>query len=144
MVGAAPAVPCGPSSNATVFLNVFPMITSGLRDFTQEPHSDSPGQICLNIALVAILFARAHSSAPQSWSVTPVGSKISSSARMQLSPPHAMTTAFGSIGAESNEWARDLCPIGLVSTDGKSGVKVTAASTVRGSALLLLMPSIPS
>ena len=52
-----------------------------------------------------------------------------------------MTTAFGSIGAESNEWARDLCPTELVSTGGESGVKVTTASTVRGSALLLLIPS---
>ena len=70
--------------------------------------------------------------------------KTPSSARMQLSPPHPMTTAFGSIGAESNEWARDLCPTGFMSTGVKSGVKVTSASTVRGSALLLLMPSISS
>ena len=55
-----------------------------------------------------------------------------------------MTTAFGSIGAESNEWARGLCPVGLVSVGGKSGVKVTAASIVRDSASLLLIPSIPS
>ena len=48
-----------------------------------------------------------------------------------------MATAFGSVGAESNGWARGLCPIGLVSTGGKSGVKVTAASTVRGSALFI-------
>ena len=48
-----------------------------------------------------------------------------------------MATAFGSVGAESNGWARGLCPIGLVSTSGKSGVKVTAASTVRGSALFI-------
>ena len=59
------------------------------------------------------------------------------------SPPHPMATAFGSIGAESSEWARDLCPTGLVSTGGKSSVKVTAVSTVRGSTLLLLMPPIP-
>ena len=37
-----------------------------------------------------------------------------------------------------------LCPTGLVSTGGKSGVKVTSANTVRGSALLSLIPSIPS
>ena len=55
-----------------------------------------------------------------------------------------MTTAFGSTGAESNEWERDLCSTGLVSTGGKSGVKVTAASTVRVSALLSLIHSIPS
>ena len=54
-----------------------------------------------------------------------------------------MTTAFGSIGAESNEWVRGLCPAGLVSVGGKSGVKVTVASTVRDSASLLLIPSIP-
>ena len=59
-------------------------------------------------------------------------------------PPHPMTTIFGSIGVESNEKARDLCPTGLVSAGVRSGVKVTAASSVRGSALLLLVPSIPS
>ena len=59
-------------------------------------------------------------------------------------PPHPMTTAFGSIGAESNEWAQGLCPVGLVSAGGKSGAKVTAASTVRDSGSLLLIPSIPS
>ena len=37
-----------------------------------------------------------------------------------------------------------LCPAGLVSVGGKSSVKVTAASTVRDSASLLLIPSIPS
>ena len=58
-------------------------------------------------------------------------------------PPHPIITAFGGIGAESNEWARVQCPAGLVSTGGKSGVKVTAASTVRGSALLLLIHSVP-
>ena len=55
-----------------------------------------------------------------------------------------MTTAFRSIGAEYSEWARGLYPTGLVSTGGKSGVKITAARTVRGSALLLSIPSIPS
>ena len=55
-----------------------------------------------------------------------------------------MTTAFGSIGAESNEWAKDLGPAGFVAAGGKSGVKVAAASTVRGSASLLLIPYIPS
>ena len=50
-----------------------------------------------------------------------------------------MTTAFGSFGAESNEWARRLCPAGLVPAGGKSGVKVPAASTVRGSASSLLI-----
>ena len=49
-------------------------------------------------------------------------------------PSHPMTIAFGSIDAKFNEWARDLCPTRLVWTGGKSGVKVTAASTVRGSA----------
>ena len=67
-----------------------------------------------------------------------------SSARMLLPPPHPMTTAFGSIGVESKEWARGVCPAGLVSAGGKSGVKVTAASTVSNSASLLLIPSIPS
>ena len=79
-----------------------------------------------------------------SWSVTPVKSKMPSSARMLLPRPHPMTTAFGSIGAESNEWARGLCPTRLVSAGGKSGMKATAASTMRGSASLLLIPSIPS
>ena len=65
-------------------------------------------------------------------------------ARMLLPPPHPMTTTFGSIGAESNEWARGLCPAGLLSAGGKSGVNVTAASTVRDTASLLLIPSIPS
>ena len=59
-------------------------------------------------------------------------------------PSHPMTTAFGNIGAKSNEWARGLCPAGLVSAGGKSGVKVTAASTVRDSVSLLLIPSIPN
>ena len=54
-----------------------------------------------------------------------------------------MTTAFGSIGAESNEWARVLCSAGLVSAGGKSGVTVTAPITVRDSASLLLIPSMP-
>ena len=63
---------------------------------------------------------------------------------MLLPPPNPMTTAFGSIDAESNEWARGLCPVGLVSMGGKSGVKVTAANTVRYNASLLLIPSIPS
>ena len=35
-----------------------------------------------------------------------------------------------------------LCPVGLVSAGGKSGVKVTAASTVIDGASLI--PSIPS
>ena len=63
---------------------------------------------------------------------------------MLLPPPHPMTTAFGSIDAKSNEWARGMCPVGLVSMGSKSGVKVTVANTVRDSASLLLMPSIPS
>ena len=57
---------------------------------------------------------------------------------------HPKTTAFGSIDTESNEWARDLCPTGLMSTVGKSDAKVTTASTVKGSTLLLLIYSIPS
>ena len=67
---------------------------------------------------------------------------MSSSARMLLPSLHSMTTAFGSIGAESNEGARGLCPAELVSAGGKSGVKVTAASTVRGSASLIYIPCI--
>ena len=144
MVVAAPVVPCGLSSSSLVLLDVSPMIASGLINFTHISYSGSPGQVHLNIALVVIPFARAHSSALQSWSVTPVNSKMSSSARMPLTPPYPMTTAFDSIGAKSNEWARDLCPTGLVSTGGESGVKVITASTVRGSALLLLIPSKPS
>ena len=70
---------------------------------------------------------------------------MSSSARMLLPhPPHPMTRAVGTIGAESNEWAQSLCPAKLVSAGGKSGVKVTAVSTVRGSASLLLTHFVPS
>ena len=116
---------------------MFPTITSGLKDFTQELYSGSPGQVRLNSELVAMPFARVHSSDRQSWWVTPVNSKMSSSARMLLPPPHPMATAFGSVGTEPNGWARGLCPIGWVSTGGKSGVKVTAASTVRDSALFI-------
>ena len=138
-------MPCGLSSSSLVLLHVFPMITSGLRDVAQEPYFESSGQVSLNIALVVIPFARAHSSALHWWPVTPVNSKMSSSARMPPPPPpHPMTTAFGSIDAESNEWARYLCSTGLVSRGGKSGVKVTAASTVRCSALLLLISYVPS
>ena len=72
-------------------------------------------------------FARVHSSTLQSWPGIPVNSKMFSSARILLPPPHPITTAFRSIGAESNVWARVRCPAGLVSTGGKSGVKVTAA-----------------
>ena len=57
---AAPAVPCGPFSSSLVLLDVFPMITSGLRDSIQETYSRSPGQVRLDIE------SRAHSSAPQS------------------------------------------------------------------------------
>ena len=142
MLVAAPAAPCCPSASSFALLGVFPMITSGLRNFTQEPYSESPGHVRLNRVMVAMPFVRVHSSALQSWSVTPVNSKMSSGARMLLPPPQPMTTAFGSIGAKSNDWARGLCPVGLVSAGGKSGVKVTAASTVRGSASLLLIPSI--
>ena len=103
VVVAAPAVLCCPLSSSSVLLDVFPIITFSLRDFTQEPCSGSPKQVHLNSALVAMPFARAHSSALESWSVTPVNSKRSSSARMSLSPPHPMITAFSSIGAKSNE-----------------------------------------
>ena len=84
------AMPCGPScSSSLVLLDVFPMIASGLRELTQEPYSGSPGLVRLSFALVAIpliVRAGAHSSALQSWSVTPVNSKVSSSPRMQLPP----------------------------------------------------------
>ena len=89
-----------------------------------------------------MLFVQVYCSALQSWSVIPVNSKMSSSARMPLPPPHPMTTAFGSIGAESIVRARGLCPAGLVSAGGKSGVKVTEASTVRDSASLFLVINI--
>ena len=95
MVVAAPVVPYCPSSSSFALLDVFPMIISGLRDFTQELFSDSPGQVRLNSALVAMPFARVHSSALQSWSVTPVNLKMSSSARMLFPPPHPMTTVLG-------------------------------------------------
>ena len=100
MVVAAPAVLCYPSFSSFALLNMFLMITSGLRDFTQEPYSGSPGQVHLNSALVAMSFARVHSSALQTWLVTPVNSEMPSSARMILPPPpHPMTTTFGGIGA---------------------------------------------
>ena len=111
-----------------------------LRDFTHEPYSESPGQVCLNSALVVMPFARVYSSDLQSWSVTPVIRKCHLVLECYSPLPHPMATTFGSIGAESNV---DLCPIGLVS-GGKSSVKVTAASTVRDSALFLLKPSISS
>ena len=60
------------------------------------------------------------------------------------SPPASDDYSFWGIGAESNEWVRGLCPVGLVSVHGKSGVKVTAANTARDSGSLLLIPSIPS
>ena len=86
MVVAAPAAPCCPSFSSFALLDVFPMITSGLRDFPHEPYSGCPGDVHLNSALVAMSFARVHSSTLQSWSVTPVNSKMPSSARM-LPPP---------------------------------------------------------
>ena len=141
MAMAAPAVSCFALPPARCSPGCVP---NDLRDFTQEPYSESPGQISLNSALVVMPFARVHSSTLQSWSVTPVNSKMSSSPRMLLPPLHPMATAFESIGAESNGWALDLCSTRLVSTGGKSCVKITAASTVRGSALPLLKPSIPS
>ena len=98
---------------------------------------------CSYCALLSFLLLVCPPGCVQSWSVTPVNYKMSSSARM-LPSPHSMITAFESIGAESNEWARGLRPAGLVSAGGKSGVKVTVATIVRNSASLLLIPSIPS
>ena len=144
MLVAAPAVPCCPSSSSFAFLDVFPMITSGSRDFTQEPYSGFPGNVRLNSALVFIPFVRVHSSALRSWSVTPLNSKCRPVPEC-YSPPASDDYSFWEHRfAESNEWARGLCPAGLVSTGDKLGVKVTAASTVKGSASLLLIPSIPS
>ena len=96
------------------------MIASGLRDFTQESYFGSPGLVYLNIALVAVSFARTQSSALQSWSVKPVNSKLPSRAQMQFPSSHPMTIYFGSIGAGSNEWPRDQSPNALVSTGVKS------------------------
>ena len=100
------------------------------------------GGSCSCCALLSFLQLVCPPACVQSWSVTPVNSKMLSSARMLLPPAHPNTTAFGSIGSESNEWARGLRPAGLVSAGGDSGVKVTVASTVRDSASLLLKPSI--
>ena len=72
MFVAAFVVPCCPSSSSFALLDVFPMITSRLRDFTQEPHSGSPGHVRLNCALVAMPLMRVHFSALQSWLVMPV------------------------------------------------------------------------
>ena len=66
MLVAAPAVPCCPSSSSFDLLDVFPMNTSGLRNFTQKPYSGSPRHVRLNYALVAMPFMRVHSSALQS------------------------------------------------------------------------------
>ena len=122
MVVAALAVPYGPScSRSLALLDVLLMIASGLRYFTQESYSRSPGLVRLNVALVVIPFTRANSSALQSWSGTSVNSRMSCSVRTQLSLPHPMTTTSGSIGTGSNEWTRYLCPTGLVSTGVKSG-----------------------
>ena len=63
MVVAAPVVLYCPSSSSFALLDVFPIITSGLRDFTQEPYSGSPGYVHLNSALVTMIFARVHFSA---------------------------------------------------------------------------------
>ena len=65
MVVDTPAVPCCSSSSSFDLLDMLPMITSGLRDFTQEPYSGS-GQVRLNNVLAAMPFARALSSALQS------------------------------------------------------------------------------
>ena len=65
MVVAAPTVSC-PSSSWFVLLDVFSMITYGLSDFTQEPHTGSLENVRLDSALVAKPFAREHSSAFQS------------------------------------------------------------------------------
>ena len=94
MLVAAPVGPCCPSFSSFALLDVFPMITSGSRDFTQEPYSGSPGHVRLNCALVAMPFMRVHSSALQSWSVMPANSKMSSSARMLLPPPASDDYSF--------------------------------------------------
>ena len=73
------AVPWDPfGSNSLILLDVFPMIASGLRDFTQKSYSGSSGLVCLNVVLIVVPFARAHSGAIHSWSVTPVNLKMSS------------------------------------------------------------------
>ena len=94
MVLPAPAVLCCPFSSSFDLLNVFPISTASLRDFTQESYSELSGQVHLNSALVAMPFARARSSALQSWSVTPVNSKMSSSTRMQTLPPASDDYSF--------------------------------------------------
>ena len=48
MLVAAPVAPCCPSSSLFALLDVFPMIISGLRYFTQEPYSESAGQVRLS------------------------------------------------------------------------------------------------
>ena len=90
----APAVPCCPSSSSFALPDVFSIITAGLRDFTKELYSESSGQVCLNSALVAMPLVWAHSSSLQSWLVTSVNSKMSSSARMPLPPPASDDYSF--------------------------------------------------
>ena len=87
MLAAAPVVPCRPSSSSFALLAVLPMIASGFRDFIQGTYSGSSKHIRLNCELVALPFRRAHSNALQSWSVMPVKSKMSFSARILLPPP---------------------------------------------------------
>ena len=48
-----------------------------------------------------------------------MNSKISSSAQVQLPLRHVTTITSGSIGAGSNEWARDLCVSDSVGVDGR-------------------------
>ena len=144
MVVAALAVPCSPfCSSSPVLLDVFPMVASGLRDFTQE---------VLQISYTS-LFERSvgcHTVRAGVFQCSPV--EVGDTCKVEnviqcpnvTPPPHPMTTAFDCIGAVSSERARDLCPTGLVSTSVKSGMEVTAASTVRGSALLLLILYIPN
>ena len=103
MLVAAPVVPCCPSSSSFALLDVFPMITSDLRDFTQKSYSGSPRHVCLNYALVAMPFMRVHGnqrivqtnvSRRPEIRLLPVNSKVLFSARMLLPPPASDDYSF--------------------------------------------------
>ena len=117
-------------------------------DLGEDEGMDNGGS-CSNCALLSLLQLVCPPGCVQSWSVTPCGFEnviqCPDPVPECYSPPmHPMITALESIGAESNEWTRGLCLAGLVSVGGKSGVKVSAVSTVKDSASLLLIHSIPS
>ena len=141
LVVAAPAVPCCPSSSSFALPDVFLIIRcERLHPGTVLRISWTRSfEYCVGYHVVR---AGTFQCSPVVVGDTCEFENVIQCPNATPPPSHPMTTAFGSTGTESNEWARGLCPARLVSVGGKSGVKVTAASTVRGSASLI--PSIPS